>query len=86
MDPNEAKSHCAAGGTHMGQSACSSEGESDSSAHEREKPGGASGLHLGTRASSSGGVASSDSDVVSSLGMVKLTGGFTWPSVMVLSL
>ena len=48
----------------MGQSTCSGGAEQDSSTHEREKPGGASGLHLGTRASSSGDAASSGFDAV----------------------
>ena len=51
----------------MGQSACSGGGESDSSAHETENPGGGSGLHLGTRVSSSGGVAPSGSSTLTSV-------------------
>ena len=59
----------------MGQSACFSGSESDSSAHGREKPGDGGGLSLGTRASSSSGAASYGSDVLGSLGTVTLTGG-----------
>ena len=56
MEPKEAKSSWAPRGLLMGQSACSSGVESNSSAHKREKLGSASRLHLGTGASSSGGV------------------------------
>ena len=73
MDPKEAKSIWAPGGTLMGQSACSGGGESDSSAHEMEAPGG--DLCLGIRASSPGGAAFSGSNAVSSLGVVTPNGG-----------
>ena len=75
MDPKKAKSSWAPQVMFMGQSAHSGGGESDLSAHGREKPGGGSGLHLGTRVSSSGGVASSGSSALGSLGAVTLTSG-----------
>ena len=64
MDPKEAKSSWAPRGTLIGQFACSGGGESDSSAHKREKPGEGGGLHLGTRANSSCGVASPGSEAL----------------------
>ena len=73
--PQRGKIHLSPQGTLIGQSTCSSGGESDSSAHKREKPGGGSGLHLHTRTCSSGGVASPSSDVLGSLGAVTSTSG-----------
>ena len=77
MDPKEATSSRHTQGMFVGQSACSSGGELDSSAHRREKPGDGSDLHLGTRMSFSGGVASSGFDALSSLRAVTPTGGST---------
>ena len=74
-ESKEAQSSWAPRGTLIGQSACCGRGEPDSSTHEREKPGGASGLHLGTRVSSSGGAAPPGSDAVGSLGVGTPTGG-----------
>ena len=75
--PQQSNSSRAPGGMLMDQSAFSGGGESDSSTHEREKPGVAGGLCLDTRASSSGGAASSGSDVVGSPGVVTPTSGST---------
>ena len=58
MDPKEVKSSQAPRGMLGDQLTCSGGDESDSLAHEREKPGGGGGLHLGMSASTSGEMAS----------------------------